>query len=77
MRLEEVKQRLKMQFGCEPTMAEWAGAVGISCQVLQSRLHSGKRSREKMIYANFRLVIHVARQYEGKGLNIQDLLQVV
>lgn len=75
MRLEEVKQRLKMQFGHEPTLAEWAGAVEMSCQVLQSCLRSGKRSREKMIYANFRLVIHIARQYEGKGLNIQDLLQ--
>lgn len=75
MRLEEVKQQLEMQFGREPTLAEWAGAVGMSCQVLQSCLRSGHRSREKMIYANFRLVIHVARQYEQKGINIQDLLQ--
>lgn len=75
MRLEEVNQRLKMQFNREPTLAEWAQAVGMSCHDLQSCLCSGKRSREKMIYANFRLVVHVARQYEGKGLHIQDLLQ--
>lgn len=76
MKLEGSKQRLQMQFGREPTLAEWAGAVGMSCQTLQSCLRSGNRSREKMIYANFRLVIHVTKQYEGKGLNIQDLLQV-
>ncbi|XP_072957868.1 RNA polymerase sigma factor sigF, chloroplastic [Typha angustifolia] len=75
IRLEEVKQRLSVQFAREPTLAEWAQAVGMSCQDLQSRLYSGKRSREKMINGNLRLVVHVAKQYEGKGLNIQDLLQ--
>ncbi|URD82943.1 RNA polymerase sigma factor [Musa troglodytarum] len=75
MRLEEVKERLQSQSDHEPTLAEWAQAVGMSCQDLQSCLFSGRRSREKMIYANFRLVVHVARQYEGRGLNIQDLLQ--
>lgn len=76
MRLEKVKERLQSQSDREPTLAEWAQAVGMSCQDLQSCLSSGRRNREKMIYANFRLVVHVARQYEGKGLNIQDLLQV-
>ncbi|OAY79939.1 RNA polymerase sigma factor sigF, chloroplastic, partial [Ananas comosus] len=73
--LEGVKQRLELQFGREPTLAEWARSVGMSCQVLQTCLCSGRRSREKIIYANFRLVIHVAKQYEGKGLSLQDLLQ--
>nr|CAD1843801.1 unnamed protein product [Ananas comosus var. bracteatus] len=75
IRLEGVKQRLELQFGREPTLAEWARSVGMSCRVLQSCLCSGRRSREKIIYANFRLVIHVAKQYEGKGLSLQDLLQ--
>lgn len=74
-RLEEVKQRLQLQFGCEPTLVEWAEAVGMNCRILQSCLHSGNRSREKMIYANFRLVVHVAKQYQGRGLSLQDLLQ--
>ncbi|XP_077221756.1 RNApolymerase sigma-subunit F [Tasmannia lanceolata] len=75
MRLGETRQRLQSQFHREPTLAEWAQAVGISCQVLHSRLNSANRSREKMIYANFRLVVYVAKQYQGKGLSIQDLLQ--
>lgn len=74
-RVEEVKKRLEKQFGREPTLAEWAGAVGMSLQVLHSCLQSGHRSRQKMIYANFRLVIYIAKQYEGRGLDIQDLLQ--
>uniref|UniRef100_A0A1D1ZHW8 RNA polymerase sigma factor rpoD n=1 Tax=Anthurium amnicola TaxID=1678845 RepID=A0A1D1ZHW8_9ARAE len=75
MRLEEAKQNLQLQFGREPTFSEWAEALGMSCHMLQSCLYSGNRSREKMIYANFRLVVHVAKQYQGMGLNIQDLLQ--
>ncbi|XP_010241843.1 PREDICTED: RNA polymerase sigma factor sigF, chloroplastic isoform X1 [Nelumbo nucifera] len=75
IRLEEVKQRLQSQFDREPTLVEWAEAVGMTCQSLQSILHSGNSSREKIIYANFRLVVHVAKHYQGQGLNLQDLLQ--
>ncbi|KAG6495462.1 hypothetical protein ZIOFF_043287 [Zingiber officinale] len=75
MRLEDVKERLRLQTKREPTLAEWAQAVGISCHGLQSCLSSGRHSRDKMISANLRLVVHVARQYEGKGLDLQDLLQ--
>ncbi|KAJ0970312.1 hypothetical protein J5N97_023189 [Dioscorea zingiberensis] len=75
MRLDEVKERLQVDFNREPTLVEWAQAVGMSCHDLQSSLHSGSRSRDRLIYANFLLVVHIAKQYEGKGLSIQDLLQ--
>lgn len=76
MRLEDIKERLQLQTQREPTLSEWAQAVGMSCHGLQSCLSSGRHSRDKMISANLRLVVHVARQYEGKGLDLQDLLQV-
>lgn len=76
MKLEEVKQKLQLQFGREPTLVEWAEAVGMNCRDLQSCLHSSNRSREKMIYANSRLVVHVAKQFQNRGLSLQDLLQV-
>ncbi|KAL7265062.1 hypothetical protein ACSBR1_002921 [Camellia fascicularis] len=75
MRLEEVKSRLQSQFDREPTLIEWAAAVGLSCQRLKLRLHCGNSSRERLIYANFRMVVHIAKQYQGRGLNLQDLLQ--
>lgn len=76
MRLEEVKTNLQSQFGREPTMAEWAEGAGLNCRLLQSQLHSGNRSREKLIQANLRMVVHVAKSYQGRGLSLQDLLQV-
>lgn len=76
MKLQEVKTRLHAQFSRDPTLVEWAAAVGISSQSLKSKIHIGNSSRQKLIYANFRLVVHIAKQYQGRGLNLQDLLQV-
>ncbi|KAL2250642.1 RNA polymerase sigma factor sigF, chloroplastic isoform X1 [Sesamum indicum] len=75
MRLQEMKSRLKVQFSREPTLVEWAAAAGISCQALQSQIHCGDSSRQKLICANFRMVVHIAKQYQGRGLSLQDLLQ--
>ncbi|KAH9735072.1 RNA polymerase sigma factor sigF [Citrus sinensis] len=75
IRLEKEKSKLQSQFGREPTLIEWAKAVGLSCRDLKSELHSGNSSREKLINANLRLVVHVAKQYQGRGISLHDLLQ--
>ncbi|KAK6147011.1 hypothetical protein DH2020_017943 [Rehmannia glutinosa] len=75
MKLQEVRSRLETQFSREPTLVEWAEAAGTSCHVLQSQVHCGNSSRDKLIYANFRMVVHIAKQYQGRGLSLQDLLQ--
>lgn len=75
-KLKETKVKLQCQFGREPTFSEWADGVGLSRRVLQSRLHSGNKSKDKLIRANLRLVLHIAKTYQGRGLNLQDLLQV-
>ncbi|KAH9671463.1 RNA polymerase sigma factor sigF [Citrus sinensis] len=68
IRLEKEKSKLQSQFGREPTLIEWAKAIGLSCRDLKSELHSGNSSREKLINANLRLVVHVAKQYQGRDL---------
>ncbi|KAK4769639.1 hypothetical protein SAY86_027789 [Trapa natans] len=75
LKLENVKNSLRSQFRREPTLVEWAQAVGITCRVLQFQLHTGNRCREKLITANLRMVVHIAKQYQGRGLNLHDLLQ--
>ncbi|KAE8729331.1 hypothetical protein F3Y22_tig00003721pilonHSYRG00240 [Hibiscus syriacus] len=64
-----------LQFGREPTLVEWAEVMGLSCSALQAELRSGNRSGEHFINENFRLVVHVGKQYQGRGMNLQDLLQ--
>ncbi|GMI71227.1 RNApolymerase sigma-subunit F, SIGMA FACTOR 6 [Hibiscus trionum] len=75
MRLMNVKSKLQSQFGREPTLVEWAEVMGLSCSALQAELCTGNKSRDKLIYANFRMVVYVAKQYQGRGLNLPDLLQ--
>ncbi|KAB2622375.1 RNA polymerase sigma factor sigF [Pyrus ussuriensis x Pyrus communis] len=75
VQLEEVKSRLQSQFGRGPTSVEWAEAIGISCQMLKSQLRSGTSSREKLIYANLRMIVHIAKQYQGRDLGLQDLMR--
>ncbi|KAL4306357.1 hypothetical protein AHAS_Ahas16G0170200 [Arachis hypogaea] len=75
LRLEEVKIRLQSQFGREPTLIEWAEGVGLSCHALQTQIHHGNIIRGKIINANLRMVVHIAKQYQGRGLSLQDLLQ--
>ncbi|MEB3275947.1 MAG: sigma-70 family RNA polymerase sigma factor, partial [Cyanobacteriota bacterium] len=38
-------------------------------------LHQGKRARERMIQANLRLVVAVAKKYQRRGLELLDLVQ--
>ncbi|CAH8363219.1 unnamed protein product [Eruca vesicaria subsp. sativa] len=76
IKLEKVKTKLESQNGREPTIAEWAEALWLSGPVLKSEIYRGRSSREKLITANLRLVVHIAKQYQNRGLNFQDLLQV-
>lgn len=38
-------------------------------------LHHGKRAKERMIQANLRLVVAVAKKYQRRGLELLDLVQ--
>ncbi|ESR41971.1 hypothetical protein CICLE_v10011376mg [Citrus x clementina] len=75
IRLEKEKSKLQSQFGREPTLILKLLRFHLSCRDLKSELHSGNSSREKLINANLRLVVHVAKQYQGRGIGLHDLLQ--
>nr|AKC88772.1 sigma factor [Geranium maderense] len=75
MKLEEVKSRLQSHLGREPTLVEWAEGVGLSSRTLQSQIYSGNCSREKLICANLRLVVYVAKPYLPSGVSLKDLFQ--
>ncbi len=53
----------------------WAARAGLSPSQLRQALHRGRRARERMIQANLRLVVAVAKKYQRRGLDLLDLVQ--
>ncbi|XP_027106737.2 RNA polymerase sigma factor sigB-like [Coffea arabica] len=75
LKLETLHEELAQRCGAEPTFAQWAAAAGVDQKTLRKRLNYGTLSKDKMIMSNIRLVISIARNYQGAGMNLQDLVQ--
>lgn len=53
----------------------WAKESGLNTKELQQRLREGRRARDRMIQANLRLVVAVAKKYQQRGMELLDLVQ--
>ena len=75
MTLLAKKEKLEKQLGLEPTLKQWAKAVGLAEQELNQVLHQGRLAKKKMIEANLRLVVSVAKKYQKRQIEFLDLIQ--
>ena len=75
MALLEVKENLTDELDREPTQGEWAAAADISESELNQQVHKGERAKRKMIEANLRLVVAIAKKYQKRNLEFLDLIQ--
>jgi RNA polymerase nonessential primary-like sigma factor len=76
MALEELEQELTMRAGgSAPSTAELAAAAGLSAPLLRRRLQAGRRAKERMVAANLRLVVSVAKKYTKRNMELLDLIQ--
>lgn len=73
--LQEAKDKLAEKLEREPTNAEWAAAMGLSELEVQQQMIVGDRAKRKMVEANLRLVVSVAKKYTKRNIDLLDLIQ--
>lgn len=73
--LHEVRESLANQLGRQPTLQEWAKATNLEASELNRIIDSGEFAKRKMVEANLRLVVSVAKKYIKRNVDLLDLIQ--
>jgi RNA polymerase nonessential primary-like sigma factor len=75
MNLHEIQEGLAQTLDRPPNETEWAEQADMSPEELQGALRRGHYAKQKMIAANLRLVVAVAKKYQKRNLELLDLIQ--
>jgi len=75
MTLLDAKEALAKQLHREPSLPEWAQEVHQSETDVKQTVAQGKRAKQKMIEANLRLVVAIAKKYQKRNMEFLDLIQ--
>ena len=75
MALKEKKEELFQKLEREPNIQEWADCVQLSEKELNRALQLGTRAKQKMLEANLRLVVAIAKKYQKRNMEFLDLIQ--
>ncbi len=75
MTLLDAKEDLAKKLHREPSLEEWANLVHQPETEVTQIVAQGKRAKQKMIEANLRLVVAIAKKYQKRNMEFLDLIQ--
>jgi RNA polymerase nonessential primary-like sigma factor len=73
--LNELRENLIAETGQEPTLERWAEKANLSVRDVQQVVAEGEYAKRKMVEANLRLVVSVAKKYIKRNVDLLDLIQ--
>ena len=73
--LYTIREELTTQLGREPTLEEWSQATQLEKTELTTAIASGEIAKRRMVEANLRLVVSVAKKYIKRNVDLLDLIQ--
>ena len=72
-RLMEIKQiELELEINSNADLAQ---VLGISIKDLRRQIRDGEKAKDKMVTANLRLVVSVAKKYTKRNMELLDIIQ--
>jgi RNA polymerase nonessential primary-like sigma factor len=75
-RLLEAAEEFKLRSGGQtPSEQDWAASVNLTPRQLRRELKLAERACERMVTANLRLVVSLARRISHRRLDLEDLIQ--
>lgn len=75
MKILDKKEALVKKLDHEPTQEELAEQLHLTESEMSDILRKGQRAKQKMIEANLRLVVSIAKKYQKRNLEFLDLIQ--
>ncbi|MDB9373997.1 RNA polymerase sigma factor, RpoD/SigA family [Nodularia sphaerocarpa] len=73
--LHEVRDSLVNELDRQPSPEEWALAANLEVAQLNDAIADGEIAKRKMVEANLRLVVSVAKKYIKRNVDLLDLIQ--